>query len=118
MTKRYEDVHPNHVERLDSFFGNRSWSTELYKPQPIQQNIFFTPEEEMSRTASAQGIIDHYKNRLRSIFRGGVSENVRWLCNSAGGSMFGLVFAVANASEKACVKAIRVADHILGKPPG
>jgi three-Cys-motif partner protein len=107
-------ISPAHAATLTRYFGDDGWMNTFYRQQAEQQTLFGV-DPGVVREAKTADIVKYYQVRLRTIFQGGVDENVRWLVNRQGAPLFALLFAMANPDPRAHKPGLRVARHILRK---
>jgi three-Cys-motif partner protein len=96
---------------LDRLFGTSDWRQESLESSG-QSDLFGNVPEANRKIATADKITRFMISRLKSIFKGYVSE--RWMPMGSGGvHKFSLLFACANPSGPARALASRVANEIM-----
>ncbi len=102
-----------HRIRLDQCFGCTDWVRSFYEEHGVQESFLGPGSDVIQRTANIPVQVSFYLDRLATIFRGGVSREVRWLTSNQGSPLFALMFAMANPDKRAHGPGLRVANHIL-----
>lgn len=97
-------------ESIDRVLGTSEWFERWYGPPPNKS--LFEDESESIRRADVDAIEAYVKERLGTVFKGGVEAPLR-LHHDSGAPMASLFFAVANPSKAASNLARRIASHIL-----
>ena len=98
--------------KLNGLFGDSSWETRFYIPDP-QINMF--GDTMMIKDVNTKELAAYICERLRSIFPY-VADNPRFLYNKKNSPLFLFCFAVSNENPKAIGLAKKVAEeHILKK---
>lgn len=95
---------------IDRVLGTTEWYDRWYGPPPDRG--LFESEAEATRKADVNAIEAYVKERLETIFKGGVESPLR-LHHDSGAPMASLFFAVANPTKAASDLARRIASHIL-----
>jgi three-Cys-motif partner protein len=96
---------------LDKVLGTPDWRGRIISSS-ISTDMFGMPVESTTKIGGAQELSDFVKERLSTVFAGGVSTKSLPL-GRGGRHEFSLVFACANPSERASSLALRLADAVL-----
>jgi three-Cys-motif partner protein len=96
---------------LDRVLGATDWRERWYEHQVLPKDIFETEAQAVRRT-DVDAIEAYVKERLESVFKGGVLDPVR-LHHRNGAPLASLFFAVSNPSPAAVKLATDIASHIL-----
>lgn len=96
---------------LDRVLGSKDWRQRWYEHEARPAGLFET-EEQSVRRADVAAIEGYVKERLASVFKGGVLDPIR-LHHRNGAPMASLFFAVSNDSPQAVKVATGIASHIL-----
>lgn len=100
--------------RIDEIWGSDEWREKAVKKAEPIEDLFGQIDDRYEKTARAEQFSDMFRDRLSSVFKGGVSR--RYLPLGRGRlHEFSLMFACANPSPPAAGAALRIANHILGK---
>ena len=102
-----DEISPEWGKRLTRIFGDESWRN-LYQEDP-QGNLFGGVEYQ--REPGVDGLIDIYKEKLRTLFGKRFLEKSRTLRNSKNSPLFEFMFCVGNPNGIGPAK--RIAKHIL-----
>ena len=102
-----DEISPEWAKRLTRIFGDESWRN-LYQEDP-QGNLFGGVEYQ--REPGVDGLIDIYKEKLRTLFGKRFLEKSRTLRNSKNSPLFEFMFCVGNPNGIGPAK--RIAKHIL-----
>lgn len=102
------------ARRIDELWGSDEWRAKaVRKSEPIE-DLFGQIDDRYEKTARAEQFSDMFRERLATVFKGGVSR--RYLRLGKGRlHEYSLMFACANPSPPAAGAALRIANHILGK---
>ena len=111
-TKKPEDVDPTWAEKLTLIFGGNSWQN-FYKTNP-QQNVF--GDDEVIMDEGVRGILNLYKNQLRSLFGNRLLEESKTFKTDKNSAMFEFIFCVGSKNPKAIEIAKNIARHNIIKP--
>ena len=103
---------PTWNARLTQMFGTDQWERAFYRPGTLD---LFSDQATLQKDADAQSIASFYRERLATIFEGGVSRHWKTLTNSKNSAMFALMFALGNPSPNARGAALRIANHLLDR---
>lgn len=96
---------------LDRVLGTTDWRGRIIA-STVSTDMFGMPIASTSKIGGAQELSDFVRERLRTVFRGGVSAQSLPL--GRGGRLeFSLVFACANPSPKARGLALKLANAVL-----
>lgn len=96
---------------LDRVLGASDWRTRWYEHQTLTKDLLETQAEAVRRT-DVDAIEAYVKERLESVFKGGVLDPVR-LRHRNGPPLASLFFAISNPSPAAVKLATDIASHIL-----
>ncbi len=96
---------------LDRVLGAKDWRERWYEHQALPKDMFETEAQAVRRT-DVDAIEAYVKERLESVFKGGVLDPVR-LHQRNGAPLASLFFAVSNPSAAAVKLATEIASHIL-----
>lgn len=100
--------------RIDELWGSDDWRAKAVRRAEPIEDLFGQIDERYEKTARAAQFSDMFRDRLATVFKGGVST--RYLPLGKGRlHEFSLMFACANPSPLAAGAALRIADHVLGK---
>ena len=102
-----DDISPRWASRLTGVFGDQAWR-DLYS-ENLQGDLFGHPGS--TRESGIDGLLNIYKENLRSLFGDRFLPTSRRLRNSTGSPMFEFMFCVGNL--KGIGPAKRIARHIL-----
>ena len=102
-----DEISPEWAKRLTRIFGDESWRN-LYQEDP-QGNLFGGVEYQ--REPGVDGLIDIYKEKLRTLFGKRFLEKSRTLRNSRNSPLFEFMFCVGNPNGIGPAK--RIAKYIL-----
>ena len=97
---------------LDKVLGTPEWRGRIIA-NTVTTDLFGDPISSTSKIGGAVELTGFVQERLRTVFKGGVSEKALPL-GRGGRHEFSLIFACANPSPKASVLALRLADAVLG----
>ncbi|MDE0144670.1 MAG: three-Cys-motif partner protein TcmP [Nitrospira sp.] len=100
-------ISPKWTKRLTQVFGDESWHN-LYQEDP-QGNLF--GDIKYQRNPGVDGLIDIYKEKLRTLFGTRFLETSRALKNSKNSPLFEFMFCVGNPNGIGPAK--RIAEYIL-----
>ena len=100
-------ISPKWAKRLTQVFGDESWHN-LYQEDP-QGNLF--GDIKYQRNPGVDGLIDIYKEKLRTLFGKRFLETSRALKNSKNSPLFEFMFCVGNPNGIGPAK--RIAEYIL-----
>ena len=100
------------AQLLDKVLGTADWRGRIIA-NTVTTDLFGDPISSTSKIGGAVELTEFVQERLRSVFKGGVSEKALPL-GRGGRHEFSLIFACANPSPKASVLALRLADAVLG----
>ncbi|WP_244575403.1 three-Cys-motif partner protein TcmP [Rhizobium sp. 11515TR] len=111
---------PKDPERLDAgkvailnrVFGTTTWRQDWYELNARQFDIFGELIVEERRAFDVDRIEEWVRDRLLSVFKGGVLKPMR-LYHPNGAPMASLFFAIANPNKAAVRLATEIAGHIL-----
>ena len=106
-SRKPDEISLKWAKRLTRVFGDESWHS-LYQEDP-QGNLFGGVEYQ--REPGVDGLIDIYKEKLRTLFGKRFLETSRTLKNSKNSPLFEFMFCVGN--PKGITLAKRIANHIL-----
>ena len=106
-SRRPDEISPEWAKRLSRIFGDESWR-KLYQEDP-QGNLFGGVEYQ--REPGVDGLIDIYKEKLRTLFGKRFLEKSQTLRNSRNSPLFEFMFCVGNPNGIGPAK--RIAKHIL-----
>ena len=106
-SRRPDEISPEWAKRLNRIFGDGSWQN-LYEVNP-QRHMFRNVEYQ--REPGVDGLIDLYKENLKTLFGKRFLETSRTLKNSKDSRLFEFMFCVGNPNGIALAK--RIANHIL-----
>ncbi len=96
---------------LDRVLGTPNWRDRIIS-STVSTDMFGVPVESTTKIGGAQELSDFVKERLQTVFAGGVSKKSLPL-GRGGRHEFSLVFACANPSQRASSLALRLADAVL-----
>lgn len=96
---------------LDKVLGTPDWRGRIIASS-VSTDMFGVPVASTSKIGGAQELSEYVKERLKTVFRGGVSAQSLPL-GRGGRHEFSLVFACANPSPRASGLALRLADAVL-----
>lgn len=100
--------------RIDDLWGSPEWREKAVREAEPIEDLFGQIDKRYEKTARAEQFSDMFRERLATVFQGGVSR--RYLALGKGRlHEFSLMFACANPSPPAAGAALRIANHILGK---
>jgi len=98
---------------LDRVLGTTDWRGRIIA-STVSTDMFGMPIASTSKIGGAQELSDFVRERLRTVFRGGVSAQSLPLGRGGGGRLeFSLVFACANPTPKARGLALKLANAVL-----
>ena len=100
------------AQLLDKVLGTPDWRGRIIA-STVTTDLFGEPISSTTKIGGASELTGFVQERLRSIFKGGVSEKALPL-GRGGRHEFSLIFACANPSPKASTLALRLADAVLG----
>lgn len=100
------------AQLLDKVLGTSEWRGRIIA-NTVTTDLFGDPISSTSKIGGAVELTGFVQERLRTVFKGGVSEKALPLGRS-GRHEFSLIFACANPSPKASGLALRLADAVLG----
>ena len=100
------------AQLLDKVLGTADWRGRIIA-NTVTTDLFGDPISSTSKIGGAVELTEFVQERLRSVFKGGVSEKALPL-GRGGRHEFSLIFACAHPSPKASVLALRLADAVLG----
>jgi three-Cys-motif partner protein len=100
------------AQLLDKVLGTPDWRGRIIA-NTVTTDLFGDPISSTSKIGGAVELTEFVQERLRTVFRGGVSEKALPL-GRGGRHEFSLIFACANPSPRASVLALRLADAVLG----
>ena len=106
-SRRPDEISPEWAKRLNRIFGDGSWR-KLYQKDP-QGHLF--GDVEYRRVPGVDGLIDIYKEKLRTLFGKRFLEKSRTLRNSRNSPLFEFMFCVGNPNGIS--PATKIAGHIL-----
>jgi three-Cys-motif partner protein len=106
-SRKPDEISPKWAKRLTRVFGDESWHS-LYQEDP-QGNLFGGVEYQ--REPGVNGLIDIYKEKLRTLFGKRFLGKSRTLRNSRNSPLFEFMFCVGNPNGIPLAK--RIANHIL-----
>jgi three-Cys-motif partner protein len=109
LLRRDADIPQRWRDRLDTFFGTKSWESEFYKDES-NLDLFDGVKVTRKKVASFESIGQYFVKRLKDIFPA-VAENPLPLQNKKGNPLFLLCFAAANV--RGGKTAVKIAQHIL-----
>lgn len=96
---------------LDRVLGTTDWRDRWYNHEIAPKEIFETKAQAVRR-ADVAAIESYVKERLETVFKGGVLDPIR-LHHKNGAPLASLFFAVSNPSDAAVRLATEIASHIL-----
>ncbi|MGB3502569.1 MAG: three-Cys-motif partner protein TcmP [Mesorhizobium sp.] len=96
---------------LDRVLGSADWRERWYEHQILPKDLLETQAQAVRRT-DVDAIEAYVKERLESVFKGGVLDPVR-LHHRNGAPLASLFFAISNPSAAAVKLATEIASHIL-----
>ena len=100
--------------RIDELWGSDEWRSKAVREAEPIEDLFGQIDKRYEKTARAEQFSDMFRDRLATVFKGGVSR--RYLPLGKGRlHEFSLMFACANPSPPAAGAALRIANHVLGK---
>lgn len=100
------------AQLLDKVLGSPEWRGRIIA-NTVTTDLFGDPVSSTSKIGGAMELTGFVQERLRTVFKGGVSDKALPL--GRGGRLeFSLIFACANPSPKASGLALRLADSVLG----
>lgn len=102
-----DEISPEWAKRLTRIFGDEGWR-DLYREVP-QKHLFRNVEYQ--REPGVEGLIEIYKEKLRTLFGKRFLEKSRTLRNSRNSPLFEFMFCVGNPNGIGPAK--RIAKHIL-----
>src|SRR5258708_40131011 len=100
------------AQLLDKVLGTPDWRGRIIA-NTITTDLFGDPISSTSKIGGAVELTAFVQERLRTVFRGGVSNKALPL-GRGGRHEFSLIFACANPSPKASILALKLADAVLG----
>ena len=100
------------AQLLDKVLGTPDWRGRIIA-NTVTTDLFGDPVSSTSKIGGAIELTGFVQERLRTVFKGGVSEKALPL-GRGGRHEFSLIFACANPSPKASVLALRLANAVLG----
>lgn len=100
------------AQLLDKVLGTQDWRGRVIA-NTITTDLFGDPVSSTSKIGGAVELTQFVQERLRTVFKGGVSEKALPL-GRGGRHEFSLIFACANPSPKASILALKLADAVLG----
>lgn len=100
------------AQLLDKVLGTPDWRGRIIA-NTVTTDLFGDPISSTSKIGGAIELTEFVQERLRTVFKGGVSERALPL-GRGGRHEFSLIFACANPSQRASVLALRLADAVLG----
>ena len=100
------------AQLLDKVLGTSDWRGRIIA-NTVTTDLFGDPISSTSKIGGAVELTGFVQERLRTVFKGGVSEKALPL-GRGGRHEFSLIFACANPSPKASVLALKLADAVLG----
>jgi three-Cys-motif partner protein len=98
-------------KRLNRVFGTEFWYEEFYRSGDRQLTLFGDDQEEISKNASTEHVVDFIRQRLLSVFP--AVSNAGILRNGKGAPLFALVLGVSNPKATAQKAALRIANHLV-----
>lgn len=100
------------ADKTDAMCGTNEWRKIAVSRPDVSGDLFGVVDDRLEKMARAQEYSEFFRDRLASIFKGGVAE--RYLPLGKGRlHEFSLMFACANPSTAAFETALRIANHIL-----
>jgi three-Cys-motif partner protein len=112
LLKRSGDIPENWSGRLDAVLGEHKWQ-ELFFRTNVSLGLF-GEEVVTEKAAGFEEIAKYFVGRLKTVFPG-VAENPLVLFSNNNSPLYLLCFAASN--PKGSSIAVRIAAHILGRPP-
>ena len=106
-SQKPEDISDKWVDCLNRIFGDRSWE-KLYSPDP---QLSLLGGKQYQRESGVDGIIQIYKDKLRSLFGSRYLDISRTLRNSRNSPLFEFMFCAGNPNGTKLAK--RITCHIL-----
>lgn len=100
------------AQLLDKVLGTPDWRGRIIA-NTVTTDLFGDPISSTSKIGGAVELAAFVQERLRTAFKGGVSDKALPL-GRGGRHEFSLIFACANPSPKASILALRLADAVLG----
>ena len=100
------------AQLLDKVLGTPDWRGRIIA-NTVTTDLFGDPVSSTSKIGGAVELAAFVQERLRTAFKGGVSDKALPL-GRGGRHEFSLIFACANPSPKASILALRLADAVLG----
>ena len=107
ISRQPDAISPEWAKRLNQVFGDKSWEN-LYQEDP-QGDLFGKIEHQ--RDPGINGLINIYKGKLKTLFKGRFLKQSRTLKNSRNSPLFEFMFCVGNS--RGIDPAKRIAGHIL-----
>ncbi|MDH4458196.1 MAG: three-Cys-motif partner protein TcmP [Nevskia sp.] len=104
---------PKWNAKLNEVLGTEDWRSEFYRPTGMTD--MFSEQPTQLKDADCSTIVSYYHSRLAAIFKGGVADSWRMLCNSNGSPLFAFMFALGNPSPAARARALSIANHLLNR---
>lgn len=102
---------PTWSARLTRIFGTAEWEQRFYR---ASYNLF-DDDQGQEKVTDAHHIATYYRERLTTIFKGGVAKSWKTFRNSNNSTMFALMFALGNPSPAAKRAALGIANHLLDR---
>ena len=100
------------ADMTDAMCGTDAWRKIAMSKPDVSNGLFGVIDDRLEKMARANEYSEFFKERLASIFQGGVAE--RYIPLGRGRlHEFSLMFACANPSTAAFETALRIANHIL-----
>ena len=106
-SKKPEKISDKWVDCLNRIFGDRSWEI-LYSNDP---QLSLWGDKQYQRESGVEGIIQIYKDKLRSLFDSRYLETSKTFMNSKNSPLFEFMFCAGNPRGAKLAK--KIACHIL-----
>jgi three-Cys-motif partner protein len=100
------------AEMTDIMYGSTEWRVRAVRKLDVSTDLFGGIDERLEKIAQAKEYTDMFRDRLRSVFKGGVAD-VYLPLGRGRLHEYSLMFACANPSPSAYGKALSIASHIL-----
>lgn len=103
-------------DRLTSLFGTEEWFDFFYSQNKNENDdLFGHAGVALGREVTLERIEEFYRDRLGTIFCGGVSQKALGLGPKSREPLYSLFFACGNPSETARKLAFKIANHLIRK---
>lgn len=101
------------ARKIDEIWGSEDWRARAVQRAEPVEDLFGQIDARFEKVARAEQFSDMFRERLSSVFKGGVAAHYLPLGRGRLHE-FSLMFACANPSPAAAGAALRIANHILG----